>query len=226
MAFKDLTLFNCFVQADFVRGFRYLDDAGKIMNRWDDEFPKKSVGIEGLHMQNPTAAHLIEARIDVTKAWISIRKPPTITFAMDHGYNFIEEVSSILGVEHFKRTAMRLQYIHPLETGSPTAQRLAAMMVPKVGNIFENSGEVSVVDFSVRIDDPILSSRVAIGVIKKDEEGQHPDDFPPYALIFDADLFSLERIEATRASLILKRIPGWIDKQLRPLVEECMESVL
>ena len=99
-------------------------------------------------------------------------------------------------------------------------------MVPKVGNIFENSGEVSVVDFSVRIDDPILSSRVAIGVIKKDEEGQHPDDFPPYALIFDADLFSLERIEATRASLILKRIPGWIDKQLRPLVEECMESVL
>ncbi len=41
MALSDMLLFNVFVQVNTIQGYQYLDDAGKIMNVFDKDFPQK-----------------------------------------------------------------------------------------------------------------------------------------------------------------------------------------
>ena len=49
----NLVLAKAFCQVNTVKGNRYLDDAGLIMNAYADQFPEMNVGLNGLIMTNP-----------------------------------------------------------------------------------------------------------------------------------------------------------------------------
>ena len=226
MRLADLALVNCFFQVNLVRGFRYLDDAGKIMNRWDEEFSEKAVGLNGLVMRNPAAQSLVQVQVDTSKIWAHFRKPPTLTYVFDHAANLADEISAILGVETYRRTALRVQYVAPVGNVDSASRRLGADVAPYlIEMVASQQREVEGLEMAIRVADPLLSSRVAIGVTSRELVPDSANDLPERAILFDADLFSTETIEARRAKLVLLRIPGWLKEHLEPLVAKYTEGL-
>src|SRR3712207_5470602 len=99
-----MNLFNSYVQVNTIRGNRYLDDAGKIMNFYDDDFPEKEVGLEGLNMKNKESK-LRTVQVTTDRIWVHVHQPDTLTYAMDNSFKVVEQISDIIGVTSFKRVA-------------------------------------------------------------------------------------------------------------------------
>ena len=129
----DLVLVNAFCQVNILKGFRYLDDAGKIMNRYDDDFAEKSVGLNGLDMSTKKEdAILREMRVSSRHIWLRFSKPDTYQYVIDHGSSRIREVADIIDVSSASRFGVRLEYLYPVRDAA-IATRSAA------GAIFKES---------------------------------------------------------------------------------------
>ena len=90
-------LTDSYFQANTIKGHRYLDDAGKIMNRWDSEFPNKDVGLQGLSMRNPDAL-MRELRVDNRTIWIRFSFADRLRQITELSINITTEICEILEV--------------------------------------------------------------------------------------------------------------------------------
>ena len=66
-----------FIQVDPLKGYRYLDDAGKIMVQYDDHFSEMQVGLEGLRMSGSDSP-FDEAKVSANQIWCGFTRPPSL----------------------------------------------------------------------------------------------------------------------------------------------------
>ncbi len=117
-------LYSTYLQVNTVRGYRYLDDCGKIINKYDREFPNKTWQLQGLALSNPDAT-LRAINVTVDRIWVQFERPDTLTYAADNGARVIEEICEMLEVNLFSRFGLRAQYLRGLRRSREQLEKLS-----------------------------------------------------------------------------------------------------
>lgn len=224
-------LLNAFAQADMIRGWRYLDDTGHIMNRWDNAFPEKSVGIEGMIMRNRDAA--FEAlKINPFMIWLHLSLPDGLAYVIDISESTIREVSEILGVNQYRRVGLRFQYFHGIDKDK------LGLVVPQVAqNLFsskwtEDSAIKSVspsrFEFMLQVADEPISVNLranVVGVSPESRARKIMPDLPETGIIIDLDLYRRGIIDIVDLRGIMKRVRSWLSDELPHIEDKVMGGV-
>lgn len=183
---SDFFIPNVYCQVNTIRGNRYLDDAGKIMNLYEEQFSSMNVGVDGLVMSSK-GEKFRQAKVTTDSIWTSFRSPDTLQYVYDHGLRFIKAVADIIEVSHASRFGLRVESVMP-------AEKTADIMEPVLSNVFSegllkrHSGEP--VAYEVFIERKMEGLTVALRIkpVERVGEPKPEDDAPERGLMFDADI--------------------------------------
>jgi hypothetical protein len=180
----DLILAKAFCQVDTVHGFRYLDDAGKLMNEYVDRYPEMAVGLNGLSMKNGSLP-IDEIRVSNTSIWLSFNKPDTRQYVQDQAFKIIPSIAAVINVTTAKRFGLRVHEIVPLDGPKSLASALIPGVLPAW--FVPPDAEPSHFDLSVRVKIGNLEATIrAVPVVRA------PDAtvawMPDHALLVDVDV--------------------------------------
>jgi hypothetical protein len=174
-------LAKAFCQVDTVRGYRYLDDAGSIMNRYADSFSDLTVGLNGLTMTR-TTGNPDEIRVTPTQIWLGLDHPDESdvkSLLIEHALL----IASMIGVTSAKRFGLRTHRLFPVEDRSDHLQYFAKFF-PSAA--YPAEAEPATFEATFRLSKPDANVRV---VPVDRVEGVTADWMPPTALLVDVDAF-------------------------------------
>jgi len=211
-------LADIFFQANTVKGHRYLDDAGKIMNRWDSEFPSKVVGLAGLLMSNPDAT-LQVLRVDNRQIWLHFHLPELKT-AIEQVRSITHEICEIIGVDRFDRLGLRAQYIVGVEDVVQAVADIAStIFTPTWWDKMTQAGRPSSFELVLPISAGEQAVNLRISVVRKAAGTKAPDDLPDMGVLLDTDIFSLHPTYLDDLGRLMKKAQNWMETEL-PSIEE------
>ncbi len=197
---------NAFVQANTVKGNRYLDDAGKIMNEWDDSFPEKQVGLEGLHMRNSDKA-LREMRVSTSTIWLAFFEPDTLQLVLDQSSNVIQKVAEIIEVEKFSRVGVRTQYVYPVGDVPKAVASLAKRIVGTyVESLVDDKSKWHALEVATDVVKENARVKLIITFVTRSQQKGNISKLPPHGVMFDIDVLTKpdESIDASRLKGFLR----------------------
>jgi hypothetical protein len=188
--FNQLHLDKVYYQVNFIKGYRYIDKAGEILNSYQTEDGRLSYDINAdrLIIRNVfNEKTLAELKIATTDFWCHFDQPSNFGTATRV---FIEEATKTLGiveVDNLTRVGVRAQYI--LETGEN---------VENIGNIGsgENKIPVRAAAGKYKLDDSV-DSTVRVERVKHAKKGTE-------AILFDVDVSVDQSIKVDDLSNTLK----------------------
>lgn len=212
-------LTDTFFQATTIKGHRYLDDAGKIMNRWDSEFPNKEVGLTGLLMRNPDAM-LRELRVDTRTIWIHFGFIDTLKQITDLSINITTEICDILEVKQFSRLGLRIQFIYDMrETAGANSQITSRIFVPALQDIMKGRQPQDSFEFVMNTGTQRNPVTLRVATVEKKPEAKAPSGFPEQGLLVDVDIFQKETKYLDDLKRFMRFAVSWVDKEL-PRIED------
>jgi len=186
----DLVLVRAFCQLDFIKGNRYLDDAGKIMNEFEGEFPEKEVGVKGLTMVNRDSP-LRRAFVSVDRVWTGFEEPDTLTFVADQAWRVFKTVCEIIEVSEAKRFGIRFEHLYPLRLeGDALAGAIRSTATRAVGASLLAAVPENLSSFEAILDSTWkdVGVRLQLAPVRRLVEPESPDGLPDHAIMFDADI--------------------------------------
>jgi len=219
----ELVLVNAYCQVDILKGFRYLDDAGKIMNKYDDDFPEKTVGVEGLHMVNKGGV-LNELRVSPQRIWLRFAKPDTLQYVLDHAWPLIRDVAAIIDVVEARRFGLRLEHLYPVSDAEAATRTAAGTIFADalLGAGAEPSSFEAIVETKAKDLEVVLRVRPVQRAIKPRET----DTLPDFGIMFDADIcWGGEAAPVADVRKFLGACGKWVKSSLPPLAERVMAEV-
>jgi hypothetical protein len=215
----DLIIANAYFQANLIKGWRYLDDAGKIANRWLDQFSETSMGIDGLIMRKPGAT-LRELQVSVERIWLAFSAPDTVRFVCDQSAKICTDISDVIDVNSYKRLGIRLQYIY----GMPdieSCQTLSRKLVShsawdslKAAGLDLSSAEVSM---NLRYSE--LKLKLSISSVKRVVTPTKPDKLPSIGIMIDMDLYQDKETAKAKILSFVRAVENWVNKNLNRIAE-------
>jgi len=206
-------LIDVFCQADMVKGWRYLDDAGKIMNRWDSAFPDKTVGVDGLTMRNKDEV-FETLKVNPLVIWLHFSVPEKLEYVVDVSRSTIEGVSEILGVSQYRRIGLRLQYFHGIERA-----RLGAAVEQVGRNLFASrwggDGATSGISpfnfqFIMRVAEEPVEVKLRVGTGRMRPESRGATGMPEEGILVDVDLSRQGVLDIADLGGSMKRATDWV----------------
>jgi hypothetical protein len=214
-------LTDSFFQANTIKGHRYLDDAGKIMNRWDSEFPNKSVGPEGLLMHNPDAITRA-LRVDMRTIWIHFSFADRLRQITELSINTTTEICDILEIKQFSRLGLRIQFIYDVsDVTGKSGQIINRIFVPTLQSIIEEGRPANSFQFAVNTGTQQNPVTLRVATVDKKPEAKAPSGFPEHGLLIDADIFQTQTSHLDDLKRFMKSVQNWVDKEL-PKVENAV----
>jgi hypothetical protein len=186
----EMLLANSYIQVDTIKGNRYLDDAGKIMNEWDDIFPSKEVGLQGLKMAN-TNSDIRELHASTERIWVHIELPSNIQYAVATGQPFIKRSADIIQVKEFKRMGLRAQYVVPWDQSEASTLRLTATLFNPALTKQLTDANLSIRAISSQFSFVLeaFSANLQISYVDRSPSAKNAEQLPEKGLMFDWDLF-------------------------------------
>ena len=216
----DLVVANAYFQANLIKGWRYLDDAGKIANRWLDQFTETTVGIDGLIMRNPDAT-LRELQVSVDRIWLAFSAPDTIRLVCDQSAKICTEISDIIDVTSYKRLGTRLEYLHPMPDAESCQRLVSGNLVPIS---FQNSLKATGLDLdsaevNMNLYDSKLKVRLSIRPAKRARKPSKPDKLPDIGVMFDIDLYQEEQTDKAKILTFVRAVEVWLNENVYKIAE-------
>lgn len=220
MSNVDLVVANAYFQANMLKGWRYLDDAGKIMNRWLDRFSETTVGVDGLVMRNPDAT-LREIQVSVHRIWLAFSTPDTIRLVCDQSAKICTQISDIIDVSSYNRLGMRLQYLHPMPDAESCRRLVSNNLVP---DSFQNSLKATGLDLhsadaGMDFRDSKLKVRLSISSVKRARKPSKPDKLPDIGVMFDIDLYQDEQTDKAKILTFVRAVEAWVSENVYRIAE-------
>jgi len=214
-------LVDSFFQANTIKGHRYLDDAGKIMNRWDSEFPNKDVGLSGLLMRNPDAM-LRELRVDNRTIWIHFSLADRLRQIIDLSIDITTEICDILEVNQFSRLGLRIQFIYDVsDVTGESGQITDRIFVPALQDIMEGRQPQDSFQFAVNTGTQQNPVTLRVAAVEKKPEAKTPSGFPEHGLLVDADIFQTQTSYLDDLKRFMRSAQNWVDREL-PKIENAI----
>ena len=211
----DLVVANAYFQANLLKGWRYLDDAGKIANRWLDQFTETTVGIDGLILRNPDAT-LRELRVSVDRIWLAFSAPDTIRLVCDQSAKICTEISDIIDVGAYKRLGIRLEYLHAMSDIEACQRLVNSNLVP---DSFQNSLKATGLDLhsaevSMNLHDSKLKVTLSIRPARRVRKPSKPDKLPDIGVMLDVDLYQDEQTDKAKILTFVRAVEAWVSENV------------
>ncbi len=211
-------LTDSYFQANTIKGYQYLDDAGKIMNQWDSEFPNKNVGLDGLLMRNPDA-FMRELRVNDQTIWMHFSLADRLRQITELSINTTIKICGILEIKQFSRLGLRIQFIYAMsDVTGESGQLINRIFVPALQDIIEGGQPQGGFQFAVNAGTQQNPVTLRIATIEKKPEAKSPPGFPEHGLLIDADIFQTQTSHLDDLKRFMQSVQNWVDDEL-PKIE-------
>jgi hypothetical protein len=198
-----------YIQVNTVKGNRYLDDAGKIMNRYSEDYEETNVDLRGLRFSTPRDSESLlpyQLTVDSSKIWMTYSHPARILTQATQILSIVRDISQEIGVSSYSRLGLRVQYFWPLELESPlistfASRSLGESLQPRLQQM---SGPIEFIT-QVRGQEAGtgLTSMVRVQTVRIARPPANLAEFSENGVMFDVDVVSdtVSRIDALRPFL-------------------------
>jgi hypothetical protein len=198
---KQLKVIESFIQADFVKGFKYVDKAGEIVNMFyeGNTPPVFEMNLNGLTIQN-IDKQTREIKISPFSFWAHFTEPGSLYDIFSLFEKKLEAIVPILSPAGFRRLGWRNYFVHEFSSEKEREKVLIKFLPNKLLEF----NEISLTSKTEKI-----SSQISIKKVFKKSPSKTA------ALLLDVDHFisyedsvDLRRIEAD-----LREIKSYLDSQ-------------
>jgi len=114
LGITDLNRENTFIQLNTVKGFKYIDRAGELVNIFHDKKnnpPKFSMNLQGLIIENP-CEHIVELKITPTMLWMKMQNNNSNFNMINEFLNKANTILKILDVDDLSRMGLRTNLVY------------------------------------------------------------------------------------------------------------------
>jgi hypothetical protein len=220
------SLINVFVQANTIKGNRYIDDAGKILNKYAEDYTDKEVGLSGLLLGRPKNSEKLpyNIRVDLVRIWMQFHSPSEVSQTLPKASEIVREISDIIGVTHFSRLGLRAVYFLPISLEHPVIRKFADMALgTSMRNEMNRMGGELQFETTIRGTSRDLSLLIGARTIKVPDEPK-PGDFPTDGVAFDVDAYDTGVLDVARMRRFLLTARDAIEKQFDTIGSEIFEA--
>lgn len=206
-------------QVDTVRGWQYLDDAGKVMNAYDEVFEAKTVTTDGLRMGNPRSGAITQAQVTPKMIWAAFELPDTPKLVIDQSAKFVSRVAELIHVVSARRLAIRIAYLVPLAV-KEIDDLVASGGLFEVAAIEGTSLKADKFEVTLVSKVPQLAkdASATLRLQQATRSAEAPQKYPESGLMIDLDVYreveSPEEIPLADYRKFLADAAPWIDQQV------------
>lgn len=222
-------LHTAYVQANTIKGYRYLDLSGVVLNRIGEHYNEVGIDLSGGTLSKPKDDLLPRAiRFSSGHIWLHYSEPESLAQVVDSAPEWIRGIAENLEVTKFSRLGLRIVYFLPSKDWHEDTQGLAQIVSPdflgsKIGPV-DDVEDVSF-GYGVRIQSGDLIVHLQLGAVRPaGDVGSSVYSAP--GLIFDIDLYERGK---KGEGLPRRRTNGFIDlasSQASDYLEEIGTTIL
>lgn len=180
-----------FIQINTIKGFKYVDKAGEIVNAYhkNNSAPQFSMNLNGLVIQEPKDK-IEQLKITAQVVWAKFAEPDSLDMISTLFSKEAETILNILGVEKISRIGWRNYFVYEFADQAKQDEYLKKFTVIK-------ETKPSIIRLEVKTAKDFNTNLVIQPVVKNDE-AKTP------GILFDVDVFQTGEIEVSDVSATLK----------------------
>lgn len=189
-----------FIQVNTIKGFKYIDKAGEIVNSYhvNNTPPKFAMNLGGLVIENPVEK-VDQLKITSQTFWMKFSEIDSLDMIMNIYSKEIKKVIEILEVEKTSRVGWRNYFVYEFASQEKQDKYLERFSIvdktkPKLIQMEVTTGE----DFN--------ASLIMQPVIKNDEN-------KTLGVLFDIDIFKTSEIEIGDIGVWLKKFKKYLSEE-------------
>lgn len=201
---------SSFIQLNTIRGFKYVDKAGEIVNEYHNKNtpPEFVMNLNGLVIKNPSST-LDELRITPNTIWARLESAGSLEQIESAFQKNVETITSILEIEKVKRFGWRNYYIFECQSKE------------EMGGYFKKSssitmGNLTYLEISIKKGD--IEANVRIKQMIK------VDDSEKYGVLFDIDTFMNKEVEVSEIKNLSGQFKTFLKKDFLSLVNNFIKD--
>jgi hypothetical protein len=216
---------RAFFQASTVRGARYLDDAGKIMNEYGDDYYDTSVGLGGLRLAKPKRNELPdEIAVDMNRIWVACYGEGCIKKVKENAEGITKAVSRYIGVDAYSRLGFRVYYFKKVANVKGYVQRLySTVAATQVQTLVGSPDAALEIIFRTRYLSPPFSIWFGVQPLAVVRPPEKKEDFASDGVIIDIDVS--EDKDSSKRSLSPKHLSTFLKDSSDYAVQKANETI-
>jgi len=193
---KDLNTWNLhqvFVQSGLVKGYRYLDLSGVVLNRIGDLY--EEIGIDpagGVLKKRKNIRDPYAIRFSTEAIWLQYAPIESLEYVVDTAHEWINSIAKDIEVRNFRTLGVRSHYF----VASTNIIKSSTLLARKIsGDILQDTiTDVSEprdvgLNYMVRVPVKNFIAVVRAQTIRVVREAIEPVDYPSDGLLFDVDIY-------------------------------------
>lgn len=186
-------LHQVFVQANIIKGYRYLDLSGVVLNRISNLYKEFGIDPGGCLLQYPQDAKNPHAiRFSPDRIWLHYIPIESLSYVVDTAPEWISSIAKDIEVSKFSRVGLRSEFFLPCtniaEASTFLTKKVSSEIIASKVTQLEDRPDVDTrCHFRLRMANFIAAIRLRI--LKIVREPTTPRDYDSDGLIFDVDVY-------------------------------------
>lgn len=186
-------LHQVFVQANTIKGYRYLDLSGVVLNRISNLYEEFGIDPGGCLLQYPKdAKNPYAIRFSPDRIWLHYVPIESLAYVVDTAPEWISSIAKDIEVSRFSRLGLRSEFFLPCtniaKASTFLTKRVSSEIIASRVNQIEDRLDVATeCHFRLRVANFITAIRLRI--VKIIREPTTPRDYDSDGLIFDVDVY-------------------------------------
>lgn len=180
---------RAFFQASTIKGARYLDDAGKILNDYKNDYYDSTVGLEGLHLAKPKKDGFPdEIVVDMNRIWMACYGDGCISKIRASAETITKSISKHIGVDSYSRLGFRVYYFKSVSNVRRYVQGLYSQIAAQPLQTMVPADRMSEMIWRTKFSDGNFSVWLGVQAISIGRPPEKQSDFASDGAIIDIDV--------------------------------------
>lgn len=186
-----------FIQVNTIRGFKYVDKAGEIVNIYhkNNTAPQFTMGFDGLVINDPEEK-VEQLKVTSQEVWVKFAKPDSLSMISDIFSKEVDLILKVLEVEKVSRIGWRNYFVHEFQNWDKQDEYMKKIAPVK-------GAQLSVIRFKVNTGKN-FNANLGFQPIEKNDATKTP------CVLFDIDIFQKGEIEINDIPTMLKNFRQYL----------------
>ncbi len=217
---------RAFFQASLIKGGRYLDDAGKILNDYLADYDDGTVGLEGLRLAEPKKDGIPdEIRVDTNRIWIACYGEDCIRRMIENAATITGGISQHIGVDSYGRLGLRVYHFKLIDNLPAYCQKLhLRTTTSEVQTLIGSSDNLKSMTLRTRFLRKPFTILLGIEPIVVVRVPKRISDWPGDGMVIDIDV--VENNESSTRKLSRSLLTTFLKESSDYAVDKANETVL
>jgi hypothetical protein len=118
-----------FIQINLIKGFKYIDKAGEIVNLYHNKnlAPQFTMGLEGLLIEQPTD-QIYQLKVTPKDIWLKFKEMDSLEMIYNHFWVEAKKILDVLEVDKISRVGWRNYYVYEFQQKDDQEKYLSKIM--------------------------------------------------------------------------------------------------